>query len=230
MYQGRTFPEVLEGSREVVGVVADAKTAFLKEPAWPTVYIPVAQLGEGMARSFGSMVWMVRGNLHGDFARELRRAITDFDPRQRLTAIRPMDELVAATTASSRFDAYLFAFLAGLAMLLTAIGLYGVLSFSVARRTNEIGTRMALGATRGDVLRMVLRQGLGLIGLGLAIGLAGAFAVTRTLTTLLFGVRPTDPYTFGAVAALLFTVGLVASYIPARRATRVDPMVALRYE
>jgi putative ABC transport system permease protein len=230
MYQGRTFPEVLEGSREVVGVVADAKTAFLKEPAWPTVYIPVAQLGEGMARGFGSMVWMVRGNLHGDFARELRRAITDFDPRQRLTAIRPMDELVAATTASSRFDAYLFAFLAGLAMLLTAIGLYGVLSFSVARRTNEIGTRMALGATRGDVLRMVLRQGLGLIGLGLAIGLAGAFAVTRTLTTLLFGVRPTDPYTFGAVAALLFTVGLVASYIPARRATRVDPMVALRYE
>ena len=115
-------------------------------------------------------------------------------------------------------------------MLLTAIGLYGLLAFSVARRTNEIGTRMALGASRADVLKLVLKQGVGLIALGLVIGLGGALAVTRSLATLLFGVRATDPYTFGGVAVVLLVVGLLASYLPARRATKVDPMVALRYE
>ena len=141
-----------------------------------------------------------------------------------------MDSVVAATTANSRFDAWLFGAFAALALLLTGIGVYGLLAFSVARRTNEIGTRMALGASRLEVLGMVLRQGLGLVGAGLLLGLAGAFAVTRSLTSLLFGVRPTDPLSFGLVAAVLIGVGLLASYIPARRATKVDPMVALRYE
>jgi len=160
----------------------------------------------------------------------VRRAIAEVDAAQRVLNIRMMDEVVAATTARSRFDAWLFGFLAALAMLLTAIGLYGLLSFSVERRTNEIGTRMALGASRSNVLSMVLKQGAGLIVLGLALGLAGALAVTRALETLLFGVKATDPYVFGCVAVALLGVGMLASYLPARRATKVDPMVALRYE
>jgi putative ABC transport system permease protein len=223
-FQGRDLLPPLV--RQVVGVVADTKTAFLKEPPSPTVFVPAAQ----NSYSTSSIVWVLRVEGARGVAGAIRRTISELDPAQRIGNIRAMDDVVAATTANPRFDAWLFGFLAGLAMLLTAIGLYGVLSFSVAQRTNEIGTRMALGASRGTVLRMVLRQGLGLIGVGLALGLAGALAVTRTLTSLLFGVKPADPYTFGVVAALLFAVGLAASYIPARRATKVDPMVALRYE
>jgi putative ABC transport system permease protein len=223
-FQGRDFGT--PAPRQVIGVVADSKTAFLKEPPKPTVFVPAAQ----NTYATNTIAWILRADASHGLAGEVRHAIEEIDPAQRIGTIRALDDVVAATTASSRFDAWLFAFLAGLAMLLTAIGLYGVLSFSVARRTNEIGTRLALGATTGNVLRMVLRQGLGLIGLGLALGLTGALAVTRTLTTLLFGVRPADPYIFGAVAALLFAVGVAASYFPARRATKVDPMVALRYE
>ncbi|HTP31249.1 MAG TPA: FtsX-like permease family protein [Candidatus Acidoferrales bacterium] len=117
-----------------------------------------------------------------------------------------------------------------LALLLTAIGVYGLLAFAVASRTSEIGTRMALGASCANVLALVLKQGAGLIAAGLLLGLAGALAVTRSLSTLLFGVQATDPYTFAAVAVLLLAVGLAASYFPARRAMKVDPMTALRYE
>jgi putative ABC transport system permease protein len=223
-FRGRDFGTPTP--RQVIGVVADTKTAFLKEPPSPTVFVPASQ----NEYDTKTIAWVLRANGSQGLAEAIRRAISEIDSTQRTGNLRTMDEVVAKTTASSRFDAWLFAFLAGLAMLLTTIGLYGVLSFSVARRTNEIGTRMALGATRGSVMLMVLRQGIGLIGLGLAIGLAGALAVTRALTTLLYGVKPTDPYTFGVVAALLFAVGMAASYIPARRATKVDPMVALRYE
>jgi len=221
-YKGKDFGSPT--TREVVGIVADTKGGFLKEPPKPTVYVPAAQSPSN------SVSWVIHGDLSSGLAAELRRTIAEVDPRQRVLNVRTMEEVVAKTTASSRFDAWLFGFLAGLAMLLTAIGLYGLLSFSVARRTNEIGTRMALGASRADVLALVLKQGVGLIALGLAIGLAGALAVTRSLSTLLFGVRATDPYTFGAVAVVLLAVGLLASYLPARRATKVDPMVALRYE
>src|SRR5262249_45246781 len=120
--------------------------------------------------------------------------------------------------------------LAALALVLTAIGVYGLLSFSVARRRSEIGTRMALGASRWKILMLVLRQGLALVGLGLVLGLATALAVTRWLETLLFGVRTTDPMSFIGVSALLLAAGLLASYFPARRATLVDPIVALRQE
>jgi putative ABC transport system permease protein len=141
-----------------------------------------------------------------------------------------MQAVVDSTTADSRFDAWLFACLAGLALLLTAIGMYGLLSFSVARRAQEIGTRMALGASRASVLALVLKQGIALTLAGLAAGLAGALVVTRFLAALLFGVKATDPASFLGVSALLVAVGFLASYFPARRATRVDPMVALRDE
>ena len=116
------------------------------------------------------------------------------------------------------------------ALVLTAIGVYGLLSFSVARRTNEFGIRMALGASRGEVLKLVLKQGVTLTAIGLVVGLAAALALTRSLSSLLFVVRPTDPASFLAVSGLLLCVGLLASYLPARRATKVDPMVALRCE
>jgi ABC-type antimicrobial peptide transport system permease subunit len=141
-----------------------------------------------------------------------------------------MEEIVESTTADSRFYVWLFGALAGLALVLSMIGIYGLLSFSVARRTTEIGTRMALGASRPAVLALVLKQGVVLVLLGLVVGLGGALAVTRSLATLLFGVRPTDPVSFIAVSVLLLCVGVLASYFPARRATNVDPMVALREE
>src|SRR5262249_41927687 len=129
-----------------------------------------------------------------------------------------------------QFDAWLFALLAGLALALTAIGVYGLLSFSVARRAHEIGTRMALGASRAQVLLLVLRQGFVLVATGLALGVAGALAATRSMTTLLFGVQPGDATSFAGVGAILFAAGLAASWFPARRATKVDPAVALRAE
>jgi putative ABC transport system permease protein len=221
--KGRAYVNLDNPSRAVVGVVADTKSVTLKQRPRPTVYIPSTQADWHT----GGMNWMVRGAVS---AEQLRAAVAQVDPRQKVERLRTMDSILAGTTANSRFDAWLFGAFAALALLLTAIGVYGLLAFSVARRTNEIGTRMALGATRLEVLSMVMRQGLGLVVVGLVLGLAGAFALTRSLTTLLFGVKPTDPLSFAAVAAVLIAVGLLASYIPARRATKVDPMVALRYE
>ncbi len=223
-FQGRDFGTPV--ARSVVGVAADTKGEFLKSPPVPTVYLPLAQLDHPT----GSAAWILRGHLPNRFAAELRRVVDQVDSRQRIGAIRTMEEIVSKTTASSRFDAWLFAFLAVLALALTAVGVYGVLSFSVARRSHEIGTRMALGATPGAVLGLILRQGLVLVATGLAVGLAGAFAATRSLTTLLYGVQPTDATSFAAVAAILSAVGLLASYLPARRATKVDPVIALREE
>lgn len=142
------------------------------------------------------MAWILRAARPEALGEQVRRAVMEVEPRQRVQDIRTMEQIVSAHTADSRFDAWLFGSFAALALLLSAIGVYGLLSFAVARRSSEIGTRMALGASRGDVLRLVLRQGLVLTAIGLALGLAGA----------------------------------LASYLPARRATKVDPMVALRYE
>ena len=212
--------------REVVGVVADTKSVHLKAQPRPTVYLPIAQAGWYDP----GLDWVVRGEFSPMFAADLRRIVTEIDPKQRLDHVRTMDAIVDATKADSRFDAYLFGILAAIALALTAIGVYGLLSFSVARRTHEIGTRMALGASRAAVLKMVLKQGLSLIAAGLALGLAGAAAVSRSLQGLLFGVRPTDPSSFVAVAAVLLVTGFLASYFPARRATEVDPITALRSE
>src|SRR6185295_6962639 len=141
-----------------------------------------------------------------------------------------MDEYISATVAGPRFNATLLMIFAAVALVLTVVGLYGVMSYSVAQRTNEIGIRMALGAQASDVLRLIVSQGFKLVLLGLGIGLAFAFALTRVIASLLFGVTAKDPVTFAAVAVLLALVALLACYIPARRATRLDPLHALRYE
>ncbi len=225
-FHGKDLDGCKEMSREVVGVAGDTKTVELKARPRPTVYIPAAQA----AWYTFAIDWVVRGNLSPTFAEQLRRAVAEMDPHQRVDRVRTMDEILSSTTADSRFDAWLFGAFAALALTLTAIGIYGLLSFTVARRTNEFGTRMALGASRGDVLRLVLKQGVTLTAAGLVIGLAGALALGRSLSSLLFGVGATDPLSFAAVSIVLLGVGFLASYVPARRATKIDPMVALRYE
>jgi len=141
-----------------------------------------------------------------------------------------MDDVVAEANAEPRFEMALLGVFAGVALLLAAVGIYGVMSYSVERRTHEIGIRISLGASRTDVLKLVVRQGMVLALAGSAAGIVGALLLSRLMTKLLYGVLPTDPLTFTGVAVLLTLVALAANYLPARRATRVDPMVALRYE
>jgi putative ABC transport system permease protein len=160
----------------------------------------------------------------------IEQLVRSIDPQQRVMRLRTMDEIVAETMSDSRFDAWLYGVFAALALMLTMIGVYGLVAFFVAQRTNEIGIRLALGASRGGVLAMVLKQGAGLIVAGLAVGLAGAVFVTRSFEKLLYGVKANDPRAFVAVALVLLIVGAIASLIPARRASKVDPMIALRYE
>lgn len=226
MLKGRDLSGGEEKPREVVGVVADTKSIDPKKPPRPTIYLASAQTPW---YDYG-MNWVVRGNLTAGFAGQLRQVVAEIDPRQKVDRLRTMDEIVSATTTDTRFDAWLFGIFAVLALVLTSVGVYGLLAFSVARRTNEIGTRMALGASSGQVLRLVLKEGFVLTAIGLAVGLAGALALTRMLSTLLFGVTVRDPVSFVGVSGLLIAVGLVASYLPARRATKVDPLVALRNE
>jgi putative ABC transport system permease protein len=163
-------------------------------------------------------------------ASPIRQEIAELDPEQPVGRIATMDLLLEASTAQPRFRTFLLGSFAGIALLLSAIGIYGVLAYTVSQRTHEIGVRMALGARPGDMLTLVFAESMTLALLGVLFGLVGAYGVTRVLNNLLFGVSSTDPFTFAAVTLLLCSVALLASYMPARRAMRVDPMVALRYE
>ncbi|HSS78507.1 MAG TPA: FtsX-like permease family protein [Thermoanaerobaculia bacterium] len=165
-----------------------------------------------------------------DLAPAARREILAIDKDQPVSEVRTMESWLAESLARTRFGTLLLGAFAGLALTLSAAGLYGVMSYSVAQRQNEIGVRMALGARTGDVLRLVVRQGLVLVLVGVALGLAGALALTRVLATLLYDVSATDPLTFAILALLLTAVSAVACYIPARRAARVDPLIAMRYD
>jgi len=229
-YWQKEFPEVKDVPREIVGVVGDTKGGLLQAPPRPTLYVPFSQVSDGWAKTIGRIAWVVRGSRSPALAAEVRQAVTAVDAGQRISRLRTLTEVVALATAQSRFNALLLAAFAGVALALTAVGVYGMLAFSVAQRRHEIGIRMALGARRSDVLKLVLRQGIVLTGAGLALGVGGALVLVRFLATLLHGVRPADPVNFITVSLLLLLIGLVASYIPARRAAIVEPMVALRYE
>jgi putative ABC transport system permease protein len=163
-------------------------------------------------------------------ARAVRQRIWSIDKDQPVEDVRIMEERIAGYAAPRRFYTLLLGTFAGLAVALAAVGIYGVISYSVSQRHHEIGIRVALGAERRDVLRLVVGKGMILALIGVSVGLIAALGLTRFLANLLYGVKSTDPATFIAVAALLMTTALLASYLPARRATRVDPMVALRYE
>jgi putative ABC transport system permease protein len=157
-------------------------------------------------------------------------AVHGLDPSLPIYRMQPMSDVVADSLVRPRFLSILLGSFSAIALVLAAVGIYGVMAYSVSQRTQEIGIRMALGARALDVLSLVLGQGIKLAGAGVVIGLAGAFALTRVMSTLLFEVSVTDPATFAAVVVLLAVVALLACYIPARRATKVDPMIALRYE
>jgi len=160
----------------------------------------------------------------------VRKEVLALDSSLPVYQVMTMDQRLSESFASRRFNLLLLGVFALLALALAAVGVYGVIAYAVTQRTHEIGIRMALGARGGDVLRLLMRQGMSLVALGVVLGLAGAWALTRVMTNLLFGVTPTDATTFASVAGLLIVVALLACYIPARRATKVDPLVALRYE
>jgi putative ABC transport system permease protein len=212
----------------VIGVVEDVKNHGLAKATGTEVYY---SLGQTYARNNSNHYIAMRSRSSASTViNALRREVRDLDPSLPLARVRTMDEVVSAAQSRPRFLTLLLTLFSSVALVLAAVGIYGVISYSVAQRTKEFGVRMALGAQRGDVLRLVLSRGMLLTLVGIVVGIAGAFALTRFLSTLLFGIAPTDPITFAAVSLLLGAVAFFACYIPARRATKVDPIVALRYE
>ena len=218
--------EVQQPEREIVGVVGDVHSEGLDVAAGPEFYVPYSQAPE----AYMDLVVRTSAANAAGMGTALRDAIRQVDREQYVPAVEPVTQLIADSFARRRFDALLTGLFAAVALLLASLGIFGVTAYTVTQRTHEIGVRMALGAQRGDVLRLVLGQGLRLVLCGLALGLAASLALTRVLADLLYGVTPTDPLTFAAVALLLTFVALLACYLPARKATKVDPMVALRYE
>ena len=208
--------------REIVGVVGDTKTGSLTGEGGAQIYVPNAQARE----NFMGLVIRTAGD-PAAFATTLRREVQALDKDQPIYNVRTMDDVVMNSLGTRRVSMQLFAVFACAALLLAAIGIYGVMAYSVTQRTQEIGIRMALGAQRWNVLALVIRQGMILTVIGVVVGLAGAFALTRLIANLLFGVAATDPLTFVAIPLLLLFVALVACYLPARRAARLDPTIAL---
>ncbi len=225
-YQGRQYFPLPQPVVQIVGVVADTKGRLLEAAAPAMLYIPASQ---GLVPN-RSTDWVVRTSAPAGIAAALRKAITDVSPDQRILDLQPMSQLIGASVAQPSFLALLMGSFGGLALILTLVGVYGVLSFQVEQRTHEIGVRIALGATRGQIRRLVIGRAAKVAFMGVLIGLAAAFGLTRLMASLLYNVQPTDPLVFAAVPLLVLVVALLAAYIPARRAMRVDPMVALRYE
>jgi putative ABC transport system permease protein len=216
-------PDYGAGWRTVVGVAADVRYTGLADPAGDALYTPVAQT------PFPWIYAMVRTSSRPEtFARAVREAVTSTAPGLEAAALRPMDQVLAETVAQPRFNVVLVSAFAVLALVLAALGVYGVVSYSVAQRVREIGIRLALGATRREVVRLVAGEGIRLAGAGIAVGLVAAAAATRLLQALLFEVRPLDLPTFAAAGIVLAAIALGASAIPAARAGRVDPVAALR--
>jgi putative ABC transport system permease protein len=212
--------------REIVGVVGDTK-ASLDAEAGAQMYVPYAQ-----DANWGSLTLAMRTSTSdpASLAPAVRNEIRSLDKSLPIYNVKTMDDVLAASVADRRTSMLLFSTFAVVAMLLSMIGIYGVTAYYVTQRTHEIGIRMALGAQLRDVLKLVLKRGLTLALIGVAVGVAGALALTRLLSTLLFGVTAVDLATFTMVSLGLIAVAILACYIPARRATKVDPLVALRYE
>ncbi len=211
--------------REIVGVITDIKSVDLSADPAAEIYAPFSQ------RPRTQMTLIARTTVKPEeLAAAMRAAIQSADKEQPVYRVRTMEQFFSDAVAAPRATMFLLGMLAVAALILAAVGIYGVMAYAVTRRTREIGVRMALGARGDDVLRMVVKQGMRFALAGVAIGLAAAFALTRLMKDLLFGVRPTDPATFAALALLLTGVALLACYLPARRATKVDPLIALRQD
>jgi putative ABC transport system permease protein len=217
--------EANERLAEIVGVVGDVKSERIEGDDWPTVYYPYTQA----APSSIAMVVKTAGRPMDLFSAAARE-IHQMDPDQALADVLTMDEVVDRAIASSRFNTVVLGVFALIAFVLASVGLYGVIAYDVSQRTGEIGVRLALGAQKGDIMRLILGQGAKLALGGIAMGLAAAFGLTRLMTTMLFGIPAADVQTFGLIALALGAVALAASYLPARRAVTLDPVIALRHE
>jgi predicted permease len=212
----------------IVGIAADVRQMAVDEPVKPEMYFPYQQ---SIAAFYAPQDLAIRTSVEPlSLIATVRNEIHQVDPEQPISNIRTMDQVLGEETSARELGMTLLTVFAGLALLLATLGIYGVLAYFVVQHTQEIGVRMALGAQRTNILALVLKKGMALALSGIAIGLGIAFALTRLMASLLFGVGTTDPLTFAAIALLLTTVALLACYIPARRAIRVDPLVALRYE
>ena len=227
-------PQFEEPAREIVGIAGNIRETGLQGVDEPAMYVPESQITDGLTQLANSVLplsWVIHTS--GDPAALSSAVQAEFravDSLVPVSKIRTMEQVLSESTARQSFNMLLLAIFAGLALLLAAIGIYGLMSYTVEQRTQEIGIRMALGAGRGDMLKLIVRQGMILAGVGVVIGLAAAFGLTRVLASLLFGVKTTDPVTYVAVGGILLAVALLATYIPARRATQIDPLIALRYE
>ncbi len=210
---------------EIVGVVGDIKYNGLDGEVRPMVYYMHPHL------SFGFMALVVRTTGGANRSTPaLLRVLREMDPEQPVSDIRTVDDLIASSISQPRFQTAVLAIFAVIALILAAVGIYGVMSDTVAQKTNEIGIRMALGARESDVLRMVLGQGMAVAGIGLTAGVAASLGLTRLLKNLLFEVEPSDPWTFAAIVCAMAVVALLACYVPARRAMALEPTAALCYE
>jgi putative ABC transport system permease protein len=213
------------GRCEIVGIVGNVRQNKLTDEPSPGIYLPYTQ---------ATMPWQTlvirTKNDPASLSAAIRREVRALDPEQPVGRFATMDQLLEASTTQQRFRAVLLGSFAIMALLLSGVGIFGVMAYAVSLRTREIGVRMALGARPVDMLALIFTESMALASLGVLLGLAGAYGVTRVLNSLLFEVSSTDPLTFAAVTVLLCFVAVLASYIPARRAARIDPMVALRYE
>jgi len=210
---------------EIVGVTANVRSIELREEAPPELYFALPQL------PFQNMAIVVRSTVEPEtLAPALRQAVAEVDRTAPVAQVQTMEHIVSESVTQPRFNLFLVGLFGGIALLLSAAGIYGVTAYTVTQRTHELGIRLALGAQVSDVLKLVLGQGMAVIGIGMVIGLVAAFGLMRLLRSLLFGVGENDPLTFAAISLVLLLVALVACYVPARRATKVDPMIALRYE
>ncbi len=227
-------PQFEEATRQIVGVAADIREQSLDSPPPPVMYVPTGQATDGLTTLANAVIprcLIARtGPQPHSFASAIERELQGVDGQLALTRVRTMEDVLADVTARQNFNMLLLGIFSAIALFLAAIGIYGLMSYSVEQRTQEIGIRMALGAGQGRMVGMIVRQGAQLAIAGVAIGLVAAYGLTRVMTSLLYEVKATDPLAFAGVAILLTLVALAATYLPARRATKVDPVCALRYE
>jgi putative ABC transport system permease protein len=213
----------------IVGVVDDVRQQGVRDKPMPAIYLPLAQVTGVFTLNHLTFAAHARGSVNA-VASAMRAAVRSVDPEQPVESVESMNSIIAASVAEPRFQTTLLALFSALALLLAAVGIYGVLAYSVNERTREIGVRVALGAAPETVIAMVVRRTLALVVPGLVIGIACALGLTRTLSRFLFEIKPTDPATLVAVPVLLTVVALVAAWAPARRASKIDPMLTLRAE
>ncbi len=210
---------------EIIGVTANVRSLELREEAPPELYFTSKQ------SLFQNMALVIRSTVEPEsLVPSLRQAVAEVDRTVPVSQVRTMEHIVSESVTQPKFNLFLLALFSGIALLLSVAGIYGVTAYTVTQRTHELGIRLALGAQVGDVLRMILGQGMVVIGTGIVIGLLAAFGLMRLMSSLLFGVSATDPFTFAGITVVLIAAGLLACYLPARRATKVDPLEALRYE